>query len=66
MNTASITFTGKMVNVRDEQGMQIPCTTLFKCTILFKGEENYIEVLKRQLNLYPVKLFVRLKIVRKV
>ena len=44
MNTASITFTGKMVNVRDEQGMQIPCTTLFKCTILFKGEENYIEV----------------------
>ena len=44
MNTASITFTGKMVNVRDEQGMQIPCTILFKYTILFKGEEKYIQV----------------------
>ena len=28
------------------QGLQIPCTNLFK------GEEKYIEVLKKQLNLY--------------
>ena len=48
MNTASITVTGKRVNFGDGQGLQIPCT------ILFKGEEKYIEVLKKQLNLYPL------------
>ena len=48
MNTGSITVTGKRVNFVDEQGLQIPCT------ILSKGEEKYIEVLKKQLNLYPL------------
>ena len=48
MNTASITVTRKRVNFGDGQGLQIPCT------ILFKGEEKYIEVLKKQLNLYPL------------
>ena len=48
MNTASITVTGKRVNFGDGQGLQIPCT------ISFKGEEKYIEVLKKQLNLYPL------------
>ena len=48
MNTASITVMGKRVNFGDGQGLQIPCT------ILFKGEEKYIEVLKKQLNLYPL------------
>ena len=48
MNTANITVTGKRVNFADGQGLQIPCT------ILFKGEEKYIEVLKKQLNLYPL------------
>ena len=48
MNTASITVTGKSVNFGDGQGLQIPCT------ILLKGEEKYIEVLKKQLNLYPL------------
>ena len=38
ISTASITVTGKKVNFRDRQGFQIPCT------ILFKGEEKYIEV----------------------
>ena len=40
MNTVSITVTGKRVNFGDGQGFQIPCT------ILFKGKEKYIEVLK--------------------
>ena len=40
MNTASITVTGKRVNFGDGQGLQIPCT------ILFKGEEKYIDALK--------------------
>ena len=48
MNTANITVTGKRVNLGDGQGFQIPCT------ILFPGEEKYIEVLKKQLNLHPV------------
>ena len=30
MNTASITVTGKRVNFRDGQGLQISCTILFK------------------------------------
>ena len=30
VNTASITVTGKTVNVGDRQGLQIPCTILFK------------------------------------
>ena len=48
MNTASITVTGKRVKFGDGQGLQIPYT------ILFKGEEKYIDVLKKQLNLYPL------------
>ena len=48
MKTASITVTGKKVNFGDGQGLQIPST------ILFKGEEKYIEALKNQLNLYPL------------
>ena len=48
MNTASITVTGKSINFGDGQGLQIPCT------ILFKGEEKYIEVLKKHLNLHPL------------
>ena len=47
-NTASITVTGKRVHFGDGQGLRIPCT------ILFKGEEKYIGVLKKQLNLYPL------------
>ena len=47
MNTAGITVTGKRVSSGDRQGLQIPST------ILFKGEK-YIEVLKKQLNLYPL------------
>ena len=38
MNTASITVKRKSVNFRDGQDLQIPCT------VLFKGEEEYIEV----------------------
>ena len=41
MNTASITVTDKRVNFGDEQGLQIPWT------ILFKGEEKCIGVLKK-------------------
>ena len=48
MNTASITAPGKRVNFGDRQDLQIPCT------ILFKGEKKYIEVLRKQLNLYPL------------
>ena len=48
INTASITVTEKRVNFGDGQGLQIPCTNLFK------GEEKYIEVLKKQLHLYPL------------
>ena len=48
MNTARIPVTGKRVNFGDGQGLQIPCT------ILFKGEEKCIEVLKKELNLYPL------------
>ena len=38
MNTAGITVTWKSVNFGEGQGFQIPCT------ILFKGEEKYIEI----------------------
>ena len=38
MSTASITVTVRRVIFTDRQGLQI------SCTILFKGEENYIEV----------------------
>ena len=48
MNAARITVTGKSVNFGNGQGLQIPST------ILFKREGIYIEVLKRQLNLYPL------------
>ena len=48
MNTSSINVTGKKVNFGDGQGLQIPCA------ISFKGEEKYIEVLKKHLNLYPL------------
>ena len=37
MSTACITVTGKRVNFGDGHGLQIPCT------ILYKGEEKYIE-----------------------
>ena len=43
INTASVTVTRKRVNVGDGQGLQIPCT------ILFKEEEKYIK-----LNLHPL------------
>ena len=58
MNTARIPVTGKRVNFGDGQGLQIPCT------ILFKGVEKYIEVLKEQLNLHPLKSFARFKYCR--
>ena len=48
MNTGCITVRGKRVNFGDGQDLQIPST------ILFKGEEKYIELLKNQLNLYPL------------
>ena len=48
MNTASITVTRKSLNFGEEQGLLTPCTSLFK------GEEKYIEVLKKQLNLHPL------------
>ena len=40
MNTASITVMGKRVNFGDGQGLQI------SCTILFKGVEKHIKVIK--------------------
>ena len=40
INTASITVTGKRINSGDGQGLKM------FCTILFKGEEKYIGVLK--------------------
>ena len=46
MNNAIITVTGKRINFGDGQRLLIPCT------ILFKGEGKYIEVLKKLLNLY--------------
>ena len=46
MNTAGITVTGKRVNFGDGQILLIPSI------ILFKEEKKYIEVLKKQLNLY--------------
>ena len=48
MKTGSITVTGKRVNFGEGIALEIPCT------ILFKGEEKYIEVLKKQFNLYPL------------
>ena len=45
---ANITVTGKRVNLGDREGLQIPCT------ISFQGEEKYIEILKKQLNLCPL------------
>ena len=48
INAASITVTGKRANFGDQQHLRI------LCTILFKGEEKYIEVLEKQLNLYPL------------
>ena len=47
MKTTSISVTEKRVNFEDGQGLQI------LCTILFTGEEKYIEVLKKQMNLHP-------------
>ena len=47
MNNASNTVTGKRVDFGDGQGLQTPCT------VLFKGEKKYIEVLTKQLNLHP-------------
>ena len=47
-NIANITVTGKRVNLGDREGLQIPCT------ISFQGEEKYIEILKKQLNLCPL------------
>ena len=47
MNTASITVTGKRVKFGDGQDLQI------SCTFLFKGEEKYIEVLKKTVQLVP-------------
>ena len=41
MNTASITVTVSRVKFGDGQGLQVPYT------ILFKGEEKYIDVLKK-------------------
>ena len=55
MNTASITVTGKRVNFGDGRGLQIPCI------ILLKGEGICIEVLKKQLNLYPSQSFVHVR-----
>ena len=40
MNTVSINVTGQRINFGDGQDLGI------SCTILFKSEENYIEVLK--------------------
>ena len=48
VNTASITVMEKRVNFGDRQGLPI------SCTILFKEEEKYNEVLKKQLNLHPL------------
>ena len=48
MNTGFITVTGKRFNFGEGQDLQISCSSLFK------GEEKYIEVLKEQLNLYPL------------
>ena len=48
MKTGSITVTGKRVNFGEGIALEIPWT------ILFKGEEKYIEVLKKQFNLYPL------------
>ena len=45
MITASITVTRKRANFEDGRGLQLPCT------ILFKGEEKYIEAFKKQFNL---------------
>ena len=52
MNAARITVTGKSVNFGNGQGLQIPCT------ILFKREEIYIEVSKKTVELEP---FINLK-----
>ena len=46
LNTANNNVTGKRLNFGDGQGLQIPCT------ISFKGREKYIEILKKQFNLY--------------
>ena len=47
MNTASITVKGERVKFGDGQDLQI------SCTFLFKGEEKYIEVLKKTVQLVP-------------
>ena len=47
-NIANITVTGKGVNLGDREGLQIPCK------ISFQGEEKYIEILKKQVNLCPL------------
>ena len=44
-NIANITVTGKRANLGDGEGLQIPCT------VSFQGEEKYIQVLKKHLNL---------------
>ena len=47
-NNANITVTGNKINFGDWQGLQILCTTSIK------GEEKYIEFLKKHLNLHPL------------
>ena len=44
------------VNFEDGQGLKIPCT------ILFKGEEKYIEVLKKTVELLPFIIVCTLEI----
>jgi len=48
INIANITVTGKRVNLGDGEGLQIPCA------ISFEGEEKYLDILKKQLNLFPL------------
>ena len=56
MNAATITVTGKSVNFGNGQGLQITCT------ILFKIEEIYIEVLKKAIELLPFIILCMLEI----
>ena len=58
MNSASITVTGKRVNSGDQQDLQIPFT------ILFEGEEKYIEILKKIVELVPFTMVCTLEILR--
>ena len=58
MNSASITVMGKRVNSGDQQDLQIPFT------ILFEGEEKYIEILKKIVELVPFTMVCTLEILR--